>query len=193
MEINIYNLDRDFTDGQAGDWAVEFRYGGAGITTCGGNADGALCKFPFNYEGITYHACTTQDHSEEWCYTTNPGKWGNCNCGCDSDSGDVWFSTLGSTYCSDNWGQEHAAHTVEADVRACELKCDDDPACLAMSFSAPEGGKCVLCKTSTATKSHPNWQFAIKPGVWPSTIGSTYDHYIYAITCIHIYMHTLHT
>jgi len=48
--------------------------------TCGGNAGGASCKFPFTYHGKTYNSCTSVNHDQPWCYTTNAGKWGNCNC-----------------------------------------------------------------------------------------------------------------
>ena len=74
-----------------------------------------------------------------------------------------WPSTTASKYCSANWGQEYPARTKEANVSACEAKCDRSAQCLAMSYSKPEGGKCVLCFKSTSTSSHANWQFAVKP------------------------------
>eukprot|EP00118_Oscarella_pearsei_P024648 m.306502 g.306502 ORF g.306502 m.306502 type:complete len:305 (+) comp41311_c0_seq1:53-967(+) len=48
--------------------------------TCGGNAGGAGCQFPFSYKGKKYYDCTSVDHTQRWCYTTTSGKWGNCNC-----------------------------------------------------------------------------------------------------------------
>lgn len=49
--------------------------------TCGGNSEGAVCQFPFEYEGVVYNECTTEGHDQPWCYTDKAdGKWGNCNC-----------------------------------------------------------------------------------------------------------------
>lgn len=48
--------------------------------TCGGNAAGAACKFPFEYAGEQYTACTSVDNGQPWCYTAVAGQWGNCNC-----------------------------------------------------------------------------------------------------------------
>ena len=73
------------------------------------------------------------------------------------------WETQESTYCSANWGTEHDAHTIENSAQACETKCNADAGCLAISFSVSEGGKCVLCKTSTATSTSGNWQFYVKP------------------------------
>jgi len=51
-----------------------------GKPTCHGDAEKAPCAFPFTYDGTTYKECTTVNHEHTWCYTTNPGKWGNCDC-----------------------------------------------------------------------------------------------------------------
>ncbi|XP_068120881.1 uncharacterized protein [Hyperolius riggenbachi] len=53
------------------------------LPTVGGNADGALCVFPFTYNGIQYYACTSaaQDDRRLWCATSSDykdGKWGFC-------------------------------------------------------------------------------------------------------------------
>jgi len=65
--------------------------------TCGGTGGGAACSFPFIYKGITYNTCTSEDHSEAWCYTTESEEWGISsnleiafakewgNCLCDED------------------------------------------------------------------------------------------------------------
>jgi len=55
----------------------------APIHTCGGDAGGAPCQFPFSYKGTQYSACTTKDSGDRglpWCYTTKAGKWGTCTC-----------------------------------------------------------------------------------------------------------------
>ena len=56
-----------------------------GPGTCGGNAEGADCVFPFKYKSKTYHACTTVDRDQPWCATKQDywyhKQWGNCNCG----------------------------------------------------------------------------------------------------------------
>merc|ERR1719387_818068 len=54
--------------------------GSGDVSTCGGDADGAACAFPFTYGGTEYEQCTSKDHHEPWCMTTTPGKWGNCDC-----------------------------------------------------------------------------------------------------------------
>ena len=41
-------------------------------STCGGNAQGAPCTFPFEYEGSSYSACTSADLGELWCRTDSP-------------------------------------------------------------------------------------------------------------------------
>jgi len=48
--------------------------------TCGGNAAGAACQFPFEYQGLQYTACTSTNSDQPWCYTSGDGKWGNCKC-----------------------------------------------------------------------------------------------------------------
>jgi hypothetical protein len=50
--------------------------------TCGGDAGGAPCDFPFFYNLVMYSECTDVDSADgkPWCYTTNPGKWGTCDC-----------------------------------------------------------------------------------------------------------------
>jgi hypothetical protein len=53
--------------------------------TCGGNAKGAPCTFPFRYKRVDYSSCTMADHTEPWCYVdagvgSFGGKWGNCLC-----------------------------------------------------------------------------------------------------------------
>lgn len=42
------------------------------LFTLGGNAEGAACKFPFNFQGEKYDGCTTQgrDDGYRWCATT---------------------------------------------------------------------------------------------------------------------------
>merc|ERR1719414_280552 len=56
--------------------------------TCGGNARGNQCKFPFKYNGKTYTACTSEGHDRTWCYTDDDGTWGNCDCPstCEGDA-----------------------------------------------------------------------------------------------------------
>jgi hypothetical protein len=48
--------------------------------TCGGDAGGAPCMFPFTENGVSYTQCTSVGHNQPWCYTTKKGYWGNCNC-----------------------------------------------------------------------------------------------------------------
>jgi hypothetical protein len=48
--------------------------------TCGGDAGGAVCIFPFDYGGKEYTECTIMHNGNmPWCNTVN-GKWGNCKC-----------------------------------------------------------------------------------------------------------------
>jgi hypothetical protein len=55
------------------------------VVTCGGTAaDGASCVFPFQWGGNEHHTCTEEDHDQPWCYTTDGGRWGNCNCDTES-------------------------------------------------------------------------------------------------------------
>merc|ERR1712039_564431 len=37
--------------------------------TCGGDANGAECKFPFTYQGTSYNTCIDANHDQPWCYT----------------------------------------------------------------------------------------------------------------------------
>merc|ERR1712173_445843 len=54
------------------------------LTTCGGTAGRAQCVFPFTWRGTTYTRCTSEGHTEPWCFTERDNsKWGNCECpGC---------------------------------------------------------------------------------------------------------------
>ncbi|XP_041077695.1 72 kDa type IV collagenase-like [Polyodon spathula] len=42
------------------------------LFTLGGNAEGAPCKFPFNFQGTKYESCTTEGRTDgyRWCGTT---------------------------------------------------------------------------------------------------------------------------
>lgn len=42
------------------------------MKTSFGNAEGALCYFPFSFEGKQYSTCTTEGRSDNlpWCATT---------------------------------------------------------------------------------------------------------------------------
>ncbi len=50
--------------------------------TSGGNANGAMCTFPFTYKSVAYYQCITLDNDKLWCATTNnydrDQDWGNC-------------------------------------------------------------------------------------------------------------------
>ncbi|XP_053359772.1 matrix metalloproteinase-9-like [Clarias gariepinus] len=54
------------------------------IKTYYGNAEGAMCKFPFRFEGKSYSTCTTEGREDglPWCATTadfdEDGKYGFC-------------------------------------------------------------------------------------------------------------------
>jgi len=45
---------------------------------------GALCIFPFEYEGEIFNECTDKDHHQMWCDTS--GSWGNCGPDCTTNS-----------------------------------------------------------------------------------------------------------
>ena len=52
-------------------------------STFGGNAGGAPCYFPFQYEDVIYHTCTVVNNNGVlWCSTTSnydeDNEWGNC-------------------------------------------------------------------------------------------------------------------
>ena len=50
--------------------------------TSGGNANGAMCTFPFTYKSVAYYECTTIDRGQLWCATTSNydigGVYGYC-------------------------------------------------------------------------------------------------------------------
>ena len=50
--------------------------------TIEGTANGAKCRFPFTYRGVTYNGCTKKDEDKLWCRTTADGdpqpKFGFC-------------------------------------------------------------------------------------------------------------------
>ena len=60
----------------------------AGSTPCatftsGGNANEAMCVFPFTYQSVQYYQCiTTNNNGQLWCATTAnydiDNLWGNC-------------------------------------------------------------------------------------------------------------------
>ena len=51
--------------------------------TTGGNANGAMCTFPFTYKSVTYYQCISIDNDQLWCATTanydRDQDWGNCH------------------------------------------------------------------------------------------------------------------
>uniref|UniRef100_A0A3Q1HT91 Matrix metalloproteinase-9 n=1 Tax=Acanthochromis polyacanthus TaxID=80966 RepID=A0A3Q1HT91_9TELE len=57
---------------------------GPAVKTRYGNADGAMCHFPFTFEGKSYTTCTTEGRTDDlpWCSTTadydNDKKFGFC-------------------------------------------------------------------------------------------------------------------
>merc|ERR1711920_48786 len=70
------------------------------IKTCGGNANGKACAFPFVYKGKRYNSCTSIEHTQPWCSTTSTyqGQWGNCNC---KQSSNAW-AKIQKRHCSGN-------------------------------------------------------------------------------------------
>ena len=64
-------------------------------TTVSGANPNASCIFPFEFNGITYHQCTTVDNDiTPWCSTlvddsgehiADAGNWGNCGPECPVD------------------------------------------------------------------------------------------------------------
>ena len=46
------------------------------------------CRFPFTYQGIAHHKCTTRNDTKYWCATQNSSSWhsdefyGYCNSSC---------------------------------------------------------------------------------------------------------------
>ena len=68
-----------------------------GCTTVSGPDPGKACVFPFNFNGVTYNACTldgnTAGQTEPWCSTLtdangdhigSQGNWGFCSSNCAS-------------------------------------------------------------------------------------------------------------
>ncbi len=57
----------------------------ADIATTGGNANGAICAFPFTYNGLAYSACIPDPNRGDWCGTTpnydRDLQWGICDTG----------------------------------------------------------------------------------------------------------------
>ena len=64
------------------------------------------CEFPFTSQGITYHACTTDQNApgddNAWCSTMIDdaglhvqGKWGNCEAKCPVSSTLIFFLNSG--------------------------------------------------------------------------------------------------
>jgi len=49
--------------------------------------DDQLCKFPFEYDGVTYNTCTSVDNdNRNWCKTAN--DWGDCMPSCPGETRD---------------------------------------------------------------------------------------------------------
>ena len=52
--------------------------------TCGGNANGASCVFPFIYGGVEFNQCTYYGRTQRWCATTSnyddDKVYGYCDC-----------------------------------------------------------------------------------------------------------------
>ena len=61
-------------------------------STIGGTGGGRACLFPFQQDGVEYHACTTEGikGNQYWCKTVG-GGWGHCKQNCYSDVGKLYF------------------------------------------------------------------------------------------------------
>ena len=55
-------------------------YSKSGLRTCGGDADGASCSFPFVFKGLDFYEPTVSGAERPWCYTAKPEKWGYTDC-----------------------------------------------------------------------------------------------------------------
>ena len=58
--------------------------GAPGDISCGGNAYGSTCLFPFELAGKTYNTCTRDGYGRDWCRagvgTTTGLRFGHCDC-----------------------------------------------------------------------------------------------------------------
>lgn len=72
--------DRPWCRTASGSWGnCDCGYPYDEISTCGGNAQGQPCQFPFQYDGEPQFGCIESNHDQPWCKTAS-GTWGNCEC-----------------------------------------------------------------------------------------------------------------
>ena len=93
--------------------------------TCGGNANGATCNFPFTEStGITesltsstssydFYECSIANSERPWCFTTRPGKWGYCDCN--------GYNPIGLEWSLGNWSR--CSKSCGSGIKTREIKC----------------------------------------------------------------------
>jgi hypothetical protein len=84
-DTGAIGVDSDPDNGNWGDFAACLNGQTCQIveatTTCGGNACGATCHFPFTYNGEKYTKCTSVGNDRPWCFTDSTMTlWGACDC-----------------------------------------------------------------------------------------------------------------
>jgi hypothetical protein len=114
--------------------------------TCGGNANGATCNFPFTEStGITesltsstssndYFECSIDNSERPWCFTTRPGKWGYCDCN--------GYNPLGLEWSLGNWSR--CSKSCGSGLKTRDIKCLN-------STTGEELDNINLCGTSPDT------------------------------------------
>ena len=60
------------------------------LSTCEGNANGAPCKFPFEYNNEEYWDVALDFSDRPFCMTSLPGTWGYTDCFAQDIIGAVW-------------------------------------------------------------------------------------------------------
>ncbi|KAI0218851.1 hypothetical protein LSAT2_029472 [Lamellibrachia satsuma] len=128
------------------------------ITTIGGNSKGALCVFPFIYQGLSYTDCINGTTGTAWCSTTSnydtDGKSGDCVYEVCSVSGETF-----STYC-------------KFQQRMCALNSDEDIAHFGRCINTKE---CVYgeygtwsgCSVSCGQGFKFRWRAVLDKPDWP--------------------------
>jgi len=116
--------------------------------TCGGNAHGKQCRFPFRYKGVTYSECTGVDHWSPWCSTDYEytGTWASCDCGeapplapTPVPKDDVWLER--SLVADEGHNVGDHLHT---DLGTCKHLCMASPYCKSFAWTDGWGSQCHL-------------------------------------------------
>eukprot|EP00931_Biecheleriopsis_adriatica_P039579 TRINITY_DN22628_c0_g1_i1.p1 TRINITY_DN22628_c0_g1~~TRINITY_DN22628_c0_g1_i1.p1 ORF type:complete len:319 (-),score=25.61 TRINITY_DN22628_c0_g1_i1:120-1055(-) len=141
------------------------------IPTCGGNAGGKPCSFPFTSKGVQYTHCITRDSSRPWCFTAED-DWGYCDCGWTTTTTTTTLQTL----CSNIAGGVSSTYPCLCGTKApspynqcyegqsCTASDDNDGVCLAHGTTAPPANYDLVCSECDGCDGRREFIWRIEKG-----------------------------